>query len=168
MKIELSKIVSPAIALVNVRSVHNAASIFRTADGAGFRSVVLLGHTPEPFNKMGVVRSDFAKVSLGAEDIPYAHKPSILSSLKKIKSTGFKVVALEQSKASVSYKKIKASKKEKIIIVVGSETEGLNKKILTICDEVAEIPMRANKESLNVAVSAGVMMYHIGDQIYKK
>jgi tRNA G18 (ribose-2'-O)-methylase SpoU len=157
----------PAVILVDIRSVHNAASVFRTSDGAGIRKIYLAGITPTPLTPLGAVREDFAKVSLGAEkNIPYVKELSTVRLLKKLKKAGVRLIALELSERSVDFRKVHLKTGEKVAVVLGNEVHGLSKKILELCDEIAEIPMRGGKESLNVSVAAGIFLYHICNQWY--
>jgi tRNA G18 (ribose-2'-O)-methylase SpoU len=66
---------------------------------------------------------------------------------------------LEQDKRAVNYKDLKKS--ENILLILGNEVDGVDKDILSLCDEIAEIPMLGMKESLNVSVSAGIMLYSL-------
>lgn len=144
--------------LDNIRSVHNVGSIFRTAETAGIKTVYCLGTTPLPVDRFGQKRKDFAKVSLGAEDLiewEYQKTGGLL--IKKLKKEGFKIIALEQAENSVDYRKIKNT--GKIALIVGNEVGGVSKYLLKLSDEVAEIPMKGKKESLNVAVATGITVF---------
>lgn len=144
--------------LDNIRSVHNVGSIFRTSETAGVNAVYCLGTTPVPVDRFGQKRKDFAKVALGAEDLvkwEYYKTGTLL--IKKLKKEGFKIIALEQAKNSVDYRKIKNA--GKIALIVGNEIGGVSKSLLKLVDEIAEIPMRGKKESLNVAVATGIMVF---------
>ena len=144
--------------LDNIRSVHNVGSIFRTAETAGVAAIYCLGTTPLPVDRFGQKREDFAKVALGAEDLvkwEYYKTGALL--IKKLKKEGFKIIALEQSEDSVDYRKIKNT--SKIALIVGNEVGGVSKTLLKSADEIAEIPMKGKKESLNVAVATGIMVF---------
>jgi tRNA G18 (ribose-2'-O)-methylase SpoU len=150
--------------LVNIRSVHNVASIFRTADGAGCKKIVLTGFTPSPYDRFGKLRKDFEKVALGAEKSiitrAFVHSSSALNALKK---QGFFIVGLEQDKKSIphdNFKKIFPAV-EKIALVLGNEPEGIPEVIRKKLDAMIEIPMRGKKESLNVSVAFGIAVYEI-------
>lgn len=144
----------------DIRSTHNVGSIFRTSDAVGVSKIYISGFSPSPKDKFGRPRKDVAKVSLGAEKtIPWEYFESPIQLIKKLKKEGFEIVGLEQSEKSIDYKKYKA--KNKILFIVGSEVEGMDKKIQGLCDKVVEIPMLGEKESLNVSVAFGVAMYRI-------
>jgi len=149
-----------ALILHNIRSVYNVGSIFRTADTAGVSEIYLTGFTPAPKDRFGRLRKDLTKVALGAEkDISWYALETADMAINKLKDGGFYVIAIEQALHSVDYKKIKP--KHKTAFILGSETDGLSENILKKCDIVAEIPMKGKKESLNVAVSAGIAVFRI-------
>jgi tRNA G18 (ribose-2'-O)-methylase SpoU len=146
------------VILNNIRSVFNVASIFRICDCAGIKRVVLCGVTPGPKDRFGRLRKDFAKVSLGAENfISYDYFSDFADLVKDTKAEGFEVVALEQDEKSIDFKKFKPF--GKTAIVVGREREGFSKEDLKLCDRIVEIPMRGNKESLNVNVALAVFLF---------
>ena len=148
------------IVLDNIRSVHNVGSIFRTADAAGVGMIYLCGYTPQPIDRFGRARADFAKVSLGAEKtIKWKHFENTTDALKKLKEKDFTIMAIEQSENSVDYKKVETS--DKTAFVFGNEPKGISEEVLEKCDILAEIPMRGEKESLNVSVSAGIALFRI-------
>ena len=144
--------------LHNIRSVYNVGAIFRTADALGVSKIYLSGYTPAPLDRFGNVRKDFAKSALGSEKfLKWEYVKNLRVTLEQLKDEGFNIIAVEQAKKSVDYKKVKPVAKS--VVVFGSETSGVPKKILDITDGIAEIPMRGNKESLNVSVSAGIVLF---------
>lgn len=148
------------VILDNIRSVHNVGSIFRTADVAGIDMIYLCGYTPQPVDRFGRVRADFAKVSLGAEKtVKWKYFDNTPNALKELKESNFTIIAIEQAENSIDYKKIKVS--EKTAFVFGNEPNGISKEVLDKCDIIAEIPMKGEKESLNVSVSAGIALFRI-------
>jgi tRNA G18 (ribose-2'-O)-methylase SpoU len=146
--------------IINVRSMGNVGSIFRTADGAGINKLYLAGLTPLPFDVFGAPRPQIQKTSLGAEKwVPWEQARSAPPLLKRLKKEGYKIIALERASGSVAYDKIKIKRRDKIAIVVGGEVRGLSHSILKLADHIAEIPMRGKKESLNVSVAFGIAAY---------
>jgi 23S rRNA (guanosine2251-2'-O)-methyltransferase len=140
----------------NIRSAFNVGSIFRTADGAGVAGVYLTGYSPAP------PHPGIAKTALGAEKfVAWKKFANIGSVLKKMKKEGYQIVALEQDKKSRPCDSYKP--KKKIALVLGNEVRGLSPAILRKCDKIIEIPMRGEKESLNVSVAFGVAAYGIID-----
>ena len=148
------------IVLDNIRSVHNVGSIFRTSDALGVNKIFLCGCTPMPKDRFGRERKDLAKVALGAEkSIAWEYCESTEDVVKKLKKEKVQIIALEQAKNSIDYKKVKT--KNKVVIVLGEEVHGLTKKVLDLVDIVMEIPMNGIKESLNVSVAFGVAAFRI-------
>lgn len=146
--------------LHNIRSVHNAGSIFRTADAAGISKIYLTGYTPTPVDRFGKERKDFAKTALGAEkNVCWEQCKTDVGAIRKLKKEGYTVIAIEQAKNAEDYKNIKAP--EKIAFIIGNEVLGISPSTLALCDAVAEIPMRGKKESLNVSVAAGIAIFRI-------
>ncbi len=149
------------VLLHNIRSLHNVGSIFRTADGAGVEKLFLCGITPAPLDRFGKYRQEMEKVALGAEKtVPWESAKSTASLLKRLKKEGWTIVALEQANNSISYTQVCARVKgKKVALVLGAEVEGLSVSILKLVDYIAEIPMHGTKESLNVSVTAGIILF---------
>ena len=153
--------------LYNIRSLHNVGSIFRTADAAGISKLYLVGITPSPTDRFGKIRPQISKVALGAEKTVPWEKVDIKKEeeklIKNLKKDGYKALALEQSKKSIPYYKLPPThyKFKKIALIIGNEVRGLPKKILKSADKIIEIPMRGNKESLNVSVAFGIAVFRL-------
>jgi tRNA G18 (ribose-2'-O)-methylase SpoU len=146
------------IILNNVRSAHNVGSILRTADCAGVKKVYLCGYTPEPTDRFGRVRKDISKVALGAEGfVETEHFENAEDVFALLKKDGVKVVAVEQHKNSTDYANFSTDKD--VAFVFGEERFGLPEDLIKKSDEIVEIPMRGKKESLNVSVSVGVVLF---------
>ena len=151
------------VILHHIRSVYNVGSIFRTADALGVEKIYLTGITPSPLDRFGNVRKDFKKVSLGAEKTMSWEKIKNINALiQHLKKEKYQIVAVEQSKKSVPYFKLKVkNEKLKVALILGNEVKGLPKNILAYTDTVLEIPMRGKKESLNVAIAFAIVGYHL-------
>ena len=148
------------VVLHDVRSVHNVGSIFRTADAAGVSKIVACGITPTPLDRFKKVRADFAKVSLGAErSVSWEYERTAIGAIEKLRSDGYRIFAIEQSKKSLPYYTARSSGAEKIALVLGGEVAGLPESILAIVDTILEIPMSGAKESLNVGVAFGIVVF---------
>ena len=152
------------LVLHDIRSAYNVGSIFRTADAAGVSKVYLTGITPTPIDRFGRKRKDFQKTALGAEEtVVWEYAPTASHFIQKLKDEKVYIVGVEQAPYAISYTKISPKKKGGTAFVFGNEVKGLFASILKQCDVVAEIPMRGEKESLNVAVSVGVVLFRILD-----
>jgi 23S rRNA (guanosine2251-2'-O)-methyltransferase len=146
--------------LNDIRSTHNVGAIFRTADACGISKIYLIGTTPTPVDRFGRDRKDVAKTALGAEKtIPWEYLENIEPLIEKLKKDNFTIVAIEQSEDSVDYKKVHLENDSAIIL--GAEVTGISKEVLDMCDIIAEIPMMGEKESLNVSVATGVVLFRI-------
>lgn len=149
--------------LHNIRSAHNVGSIFRTSDALGVDEIYISGYTPSPKDRFGRWRPDIAKVALGAEiNLMWRQVKNPKKLLSNLKNKGVKIVALEQSPESVDYKKLKIS--GDTVFIVGNEVGGVDSSLLSLSDFIVEIPMRGQKESLNVSVAFGVAMFRILNQ----
>mgnify|MGYP001573612531 CR=1 FL=1 len=148
--------------LHNVRSVYNGGAIFRTADAIGVSKIILSGFTPTPLDRFNNPRKDFAKSALGSEKtMPWEYVKAPARSLVRLKKEGFQIISVEQAKGSVDYKKIRP--KANVVVIFGNEVSGIPKSIVQCSDIVAEIPMKGKKESLNVSVSAGIVLFRLFD-----
>jgi 23S rRNA (guanosine2251-2'-O)-methyltransferase len=147
------------VILSDIRSVHNVGSIFRTADAAGVKKIYLTGLTPTPVDRFGRKRKDFAKVSLGAEEFvswEYVDDTPLL--LERLKCEGAQLVAVEQDASAIDYRRFKPQ--YPVAFIFGNEVDGLSEDVIRACDAVIEIPMRGTKESLNVSVVAGIILFN--------
>lgn len=138
----------------NIRSLENIGSIFRTADAVGVTKIFLCGISGIPPNEK------ISKAALGAEKtIPFEHHRQIWRLIEKLKRDKIFIVALEQNKKATDYTKFKI--KFPIALIVGNEVKGISRKTLKKADKIIYLPMRGQKESLNVAVSFGIAAYEI-------
>lgn len=141
------------IVLDNIRSVFNVGSIFRTADGAGVKKIILTGITPTPEHQK------LKKTALGAENfVEWEYYQDVQKYLSKSIENGYKIYSIEQCKSSIDYRDAELDNKS--IIVFGNEITGVNPEILEISDKILEIPMRGKKNSLNVATTVGIILYN--------
>jgi len=142
--------------LDNIRSMHNVGAIFRTCDGAGIKQIFLCGITAKP------PRIQIDKTALGATNfVPWKYYKSTIRLVNYLKNKGISIVALELTKNSVNYKDYKYQ--YPLALIVGNEIEGINQKVLDLCDVIIDIPMHGHAKSLNVATSAGIALYNLID-----
>ena len=145
--------------LENIRSAYNVGAIFRTADGAGVAKIFLIGYTPTPIDRFGRVQPEIQKTSLGASaEIPWEHRVTSTEVIAELKMSGVQVVAIEQTPASISLAEFSVS--SQVAYIMGNEVEGVSAETLAVVDTVVDIPMLGMKESLNVAVATGIVLYH--------
>ncbi|HWP61184.1 MAG TPA: TrmH family RNA methyltransferase [Candidatus Paceibacterota bacterium] len=146
----------------NVRSTYNVGALLRTADGAGAAKIYLTGITPTPIDRFGRTDKSISKTALGAETtVPweYANNPNTV--IKKLRAEGWAIVGVEQDARSVDYRAFKT--KKPILFVFGNEVRGLSPTLRRQCDALVEIPMRGEKESLNVSVAAGIILFNFSN-----
>lgn len=147
-----------AVVLHNVRSTYNVGAIFRTADAVGVSRLFLAGLTPAPIDRFGRVRKDIAKTALGAETyVAWEHVRSTTRLIERLKKDGWHVIGVEQDARSRDYRKIR--KRKRVVFVFGNEVRGLPASVRSACNELIQIPMHGKKESLNVSVAAGVVLF---------
>ncbi len=134
-------------------------AIFRSADGAGVSKVFLSGYTPAPIDRFGRVQAEIQKTSLGAsESVPWENVSSLEELIHILQREGVTVVALEQSSRSLSLSDFVAP--NDVAYIVGNEVTGVPEEALALVDTIVDIPMLGQKESLNVSVAAGIVLYH--------
>ena len=148
----------------NIRSTHNAGSIFRTCEGFGVSKIIISGYSPYPkmpndkrlphiYEKL---TSQIHKTALNAENmVSFEYSEQI--DIDSIKSQGYKVVGLEQNDRSVMINHYK--RPDKIALLLGEEVHGITDDLVAECDDLIEIPMQGKKESFNVSVAAGIALY---------
>ncbi len=147
-----------SVILHDIRSSENVGSIFRTSDAAGVSKIYLTGYTPAPLDRFKRKNTKLSKAALGAEDfIPWESVADIHALIEKLKAGGVAVVAVEQDARSIPYTEWKPEKPTAFIF--GNEVGGVPAGVLNESDAIVEIPMHGKKESLNVSVSAGVVLF---------
>lgn len=138
----------------NIRSLENIGSIFRTADALGVPKIFLCGISGKPPNHR------ISKTALGAEKtVSFEYHRQVWRLIDKLKKDNINIIALEQDGKAVEYTKFKP--KFPLALIIGNEVRGISKKILAKADKIIYLPMRGEKESLNVSVAFGVAGYHI-------
>lgn len=146
------------IVLPNIRSAHNVGSLFRTADAAGVSRILLTGYTPRPVDRFGRPDKTLHKTALGAEQsVPWEYYREPAKLLRMLKRDGWRIVGIEQDVRAVDYRKPLCG--DKIAFVLGNEVRGVSPVLRNLCDELREIPMCGKKESLNVSVAAGIVLF---------
>jgi len=153
------------VILHRIRSAYNVGSIFRSADGMGADKIFISGFTQAPSLKEYVLQTKaekmLSKTALGADKfVPWEKAASLSKLIEKLKKENFEIVALEQNENSIDYRNYHP--KGNVALILGNEPRGIDKRIIKKCDKIIEIPMRGQKQSLNVAVAFGIAGYMIG------
>ncbi len=145
----------------NIRSLYNVGSIFRTSDGAGIEKLYLCGYTGYP------PRSEIEKTALGSvRSVPWEYVPNQFEAVRHLKKQGYSIIALEHTSGSVCYNE--ASYSFPLCLLIGNEVSGVTDELLTLCDMAVDIPMHGLKQSLNVSVAYGILVYHVAGVIKGK
>lgn len=148
------------VVLDNVRSAQNVGSFFRTADAFGFEQIALAGITSTPPNR------EIHKTALGAElSVAWSYYPTTLECVQRLRKEGYKIIAIEQIEGATMLDEFRAASDTKYALVFGNEVEGVDQAIADIVDDAIEIPQVGTKHSLNVSVSAGVLMWEFFRQL---
>jgi 23S rRNA (guanosine2251-2'-O)-methyltransferase len=148
------------LVLDNIRSAHNVGSLFRTADGAGVSKIFLVGYTPTPIDRFGRVQPEIEKTSLGASHTVAWESNTdaeIVTSLQELKQQGFEIVALEQTTQAEDISTFSAP--SRVVYILGNEIDGVCESLLSLATKHVFIPMHGVKESLNVSVAGGVILF---------
>lgn len=146
------------VILHDVRSLYNVGAIFRTADGAGVAKIFLTGYTPAPIDRFGRTVTEINKTSLGASEMVPWEQGDIVDVIARLHTHGVSVVAVEQAATSVSLYEYEPP--AKVAYIFGNEVLGVPPAVSLLADTILEIPMVGEKESLNVSVTAGVVLFH--------
>lgn len=152
----------------NLRSSHNIGSLLRTAEGAGVKIVYLTGYTPYPNTANDTrlphiankVAKQIKKTALRAEETqPWKHETDIKSVINHLRADGYLIAALEQNERSTPLPSF--TPPSRCALILGREVEGIEESVLSMCDQIVEIPMYGRKESFNVVQAAAMAIYHI-------
>lgn len=144
------------IVLDDIRSLHNIGSVFRTADAFLIEKIVLCGITATPPNK------EIHKTALGAtETVAWEHSKNVLEVIQNLKDEKVTVLAIEQVESAVFLQDFKVNKDKKYALVFGNEVFGVSQKAVELCDGCIEIPQLGTKHSLNISVSAGIVVWDL-------
>ncbi|GAA3728267.1 RNA methyltransferase [Flavobacterium ginsengisoli] len=148
------------LVLDDIRSLHNIGSVFRTADAFLIEKIILCGITATPPNK------EIHKTALGAtETVAWEHHESVLEVIENLKKENVLTMAIEQVESAVFLQDFKIKKDQKYALVFGNEVYGVSQEAVAICDGCIEIPQLGTKHSLNISVSAGIVVWDLFQKI---
>lgn len=151
------------IILDNIRSAHNVGSVFRSADSFKADKVWLCGICATPPS------AEIHKSALGAEfSVEWGYEKDTLSLVKRLKEEGYTVLSVEQTVNSVMLDKFKPEIGRKYALVFGNEVDGVQQEVVDASDGVLEIPQYGTKHSLNISVSAGIVLWHIASALHSE
>ena len=151
------------VVLDDVRSMHNVGSVFRTADTFRVAEVVLCGITGCP------PHAELHKTALGAEDsVSWRHFDTALEAVNTLRAEGYTVLSIEQVEHSTKLPRFCAERGRKYAVVLGNEVKGVHQEVVDASDGCLEIPQLGTKHSLNVSVTAGIVIYDFARQLLFK
>ena len=149
------------IILDDIRSLHNIGSVFRTADAFLIEKIYLCGITAVPPNK------EIHKTALGAtETVSWEYAKDVLEVIENLKRENIAVFAIEQVENSISLQEFVPKDGEKYALVFGNEVKGVSQEAIKICQGTIEIPQLGTKHSLNISVSAGIVVWDIFQKLH--
>lgn len=144
------------IVLDDVRSMHNVGSVFRTADSFLMQAIYLCGYTPTPPHR------DIQKTALGAtETVHWKHFSGSDEAVKELLANGYVVYGIEQTHGSQFLHQVEFERGKAYAFVFGNEVNGVQEETLKLCHGVIEIPQLGSKHSLNISVSAGIVLWEV-------
>ena len=148
------------VVLDHVRSMNNVGSIFRTADAFRLEAVYLCGLTATP------PHPEIHKTALGAEEtVEWFYYRDTLEAIRKLKQNEYILYSVEQAEGSISLNDVSLDFTKKYALILGHEVKGIQQSVLDKCDYCVEIPQYGTKHSLNVAVSAGIVIWDFFKQL---
>jgi len=157
-----SKKIPLTIILDNIRSVSNVGSVFRTSDAFLVKEIILCGITAKPPQK------EIQKTALGATDsVDWRYFESTFDAVKELQSKGTVVWAVEQAEEKLWANSFDLPKKD-LALVFGNEVKGVSEEVMSIVDDCVEIPQFGTKHSLNISISAGIMIWEIFKKLDRK
>src|SRR5690606_2365931 len=144
------------IVLDNIRSLNNIGSVFRTADAFLIEKIYLCGITATPPHK------DIHKTALGAtESVDWEYAQDTNAVVDKLKAQGVITVSIEQAENATMLDKFSVEATNRYAVVFGNEVKGVQQEVVSNTDNVVEIPQFGTKHSLNISVSAGVVVWDL-------
>ncbi|AIY13136.1 RNA methyltransferase [Cellulophaga baltica] len=144
------------IVLDNIRSLNNIGSVFRTADAFLIEKIYLCGITAQPPHK------DIHKTALGATDsVVWEYAENTMDVIKSLNDAKVTTLAIEQAENAVFLNDFHVSKDQKYALIFGNEVKGVSQEVVSSSDAVIEIPQYGTKHSLNISVSAGVVIWDL-------
>ena len=148
------------VVLDNVRSRHNIGSVFRTCDAFRVEEIILCGIAAPPPD------AEIHKTALGAEDsVKWRYFAEPISAIKELKTNGYTVFSIEQTRNSLSLETLTLDRRRRYAVILGHEVHGVQQEVVDASDNCIEIPQYGTKHSLNVSVTAGIVIWDFFKQL---
>ena len=149
--------------LDNIRSLNNIGSVFRTADAFLIQKIYLCGITAKPPHK------DIRKTALGAtESVDWEYASTTLDVVKRLQESGVRVISIEQADGATPLHKYRPEPNTTYALVFGNEVKGVAQEVVSESHSVIEIPQFGTKHSLNISVSAGMVIWDFWTKLNMK
>ncbi len=143
------------VVLDNIRSMNNIGSVFRTCDAFRIEEIILCGITACPPHK------DIEKTALGAtESVKWSYSKNTLEAIETLKVKNYIIYSVEQVEHSLSLETVSWDGHQAIALIFGNEVMGVDQEVVDKSDHCIEIPQFGTKHSLNISVSAGIVLWH--------
>lgn len=157
-----SKKLPLTIILDDVRSLYNVGSVFRTSDAFRIERIILCGITATPQNSLVEIH----KTALGAEEsVEWIYSDDCVKCVKELNDNGYTTIAVEQVEGSTKLDEFVVDSSARYVLVLGNEVKGVNQEVVDICKISLEIPQFGTKHSLNVSVTAGLVIWEFFKQL---
>ena len=151
------------VVLDDVRSMHNVGSVFRTGDAFRIEAVYLCGITSTPPS------SEIHKTALGAEDsVTWKYYPTAMEAVEALRNNGYEIYAIEQARGSTKLQTFTPINNKKYAVILGNEVKGVHQEVIDTSDGCLEIPQFGTKHSMNVSVTAGIIIWHFAKALIYK
>ena len=148
------------VVLDHVRSLYNVGSVFRSSDAFRISGVCLCGITARP------PHPEIHKTALGAEEsVDWRYFERTEDAVSWLKDAGYTVLAVEQCEGSTMLQDFHRQPERKYAVVFGNEVKGVQQQVVDSCDGCLEIPQYGTKHSLNVSVTAGIVLWHLSEKV---
>ena len=147
------------VVLDDVRSMHNIGSVFRTCDAFRVEALYLCGICQTPPS------TEIHKTALGAEDsVAWKYFNTALEAVDELKKQGYHVLSVEQVEHSTKLQTFLPEAK-KYAVILGNEVKGVHQEVVDASDGCLEIPQLGTKHSMNVSVTAGIIIYKFAEEL---
>ena len=151
------------VVLDNIRSLNNIGSVFRTCDAFLIEKIYLCGITAKPPHK------DIHKTALGSTDsVAWEYAKNTLELINKLKDSGIKIISIEQAENATMLNDFNPNQQTTYAVIFGNEVKGVSQEVVNSSDIVIEIPQYGTKHSLNISVSAGVVIWDLFSKLKMK
>ncbi|MCK5028167.1 MAG: RNA methyltransferase [Bacteroidales bacterium] len=144
------------VVLDNIRSQNNIGSVFRTSDAFLIEKIILCGITAKPPHK------DIHKTALGATDsVNWEYVQNTTDAINILREEGYVIVSIEQAEEAIMLQDFNIDKNKKYAVILGNEIKGVQQEVVNMSDFAIEIPQIGTKHSLNISVSAGIVLWEL-------